>query len=71
MRPWKLLLSVLALSAFSSCASVKPYERQFLDDAAMKLKNEKCQLFKSYVFSIREGATPAAGAKGSGGCGCN
>ena len=57
MRPWKLLLSVLALSAFCSCASVKPYERQFLDDAAMKLKNEKCQLFKGYVFSIREGAT--------------
>jgi hypothetical protein len=71
MKPWKLLLSGILLLGLGSCASVKPYERQFVDDAAMKLKSDACGLYKGYVFSIREGSTPASGAKGSGGCGCN
>lgn len=71
MKPLKLLLSLVLLLGFASCASVKPYERQYLDDTAMKLKSDTCGLYKGYVFSIREGSTPASGAKGSGGCGCN
>lgn len=68
----KLVYSVLiVLLGMSSCVAVKPYQRQFVDDAEMQLSNDNGQSFSTYVHSIREGATPANGAKGSGGCGCN
>ncbi len=68
----KLLYSaLLILLSCSSCTVVKPYQRQFVDDPEMQMANDIGQNFSNYVHSIREGATPANGAKGSGGCGCN
>lgn len=63
------LLSVLVL--LSSCAELKPYERQYVDDAEMQVGTDSGQQFLNYVYSIREGATPTENTKGSGGCGCN
>jgi len=60
-------ISVLAMG----CASVKPYERQFINDPEMKMGTDPSRGFQQYVQSIREGATPAGSAKASGGCGCN
>ena len=55
----------------SSCVVVKPYERVYLNDSEMQLENSSSDVFEGYVHSIREGITPAATTKSSGGCGCN
>lgn len=65
-----LLLSLLSI-LFTGCVSLKPYERQYINDPEMQLGNDPGKNFSHYVYSIREGATPAGSTKGSGGCGCN
>ena len=64
--------TVLLLSAiFSmSCQTVKPYQRSYLNDAAMKMGLSKGAGVESYAQMIREGAS-GAGGKNGGGCGCN
>jgi hypothetical protein len=64
-------IRVVILLLFSSCVSIKPYERQFVNDPEMQLSDDAGRNFNSYVHSIREGATPAGTTKASGGCGCN
>jgi hypothetical protein len=67
----KVLLSLFLVLVLSSCKAVKPYERQYVSDPEMQMQNDTGKNFNLYVQSIREGATPAGSAKGSGGCGCN
>ena len=67
----KLIISCLFIVFLGSCATLKPYERQYVNDSEMQMGNDAGQHFVSYSQSIREGATPANGTKGSGGCGCN
>lgn len=67
----KLLILILIAIFLSSCATVKPYERVYLNDSEMLLENTSNEVFEGYVHSIREGITPAATTKSSGGCGCN
>lgn len=66
-----LLLLALTLFGFSSCATLKPYERVFVDDPDMQMSLDAGLSFQQYIQSIREGSTPPSSAKGSGGCGCN
>ncbi|MFH6983616.1 DUF4266 domain-containing protein [Marinoscillum luteum] len=68
----KQLVRLLILAGVvSSCASLKPYERQYVDDPEMQMDFDNGVRFSNYVHSIREGATPAGAPKSSGGCGCN
>jgi hypothetical protein len=53
-----------------SCQTVKPYQRAYLNDAAMQMGLNKVSGFEKYALMIREGAS-GAGGKNSGGCGCN
>jgi Domain of unknown function (DUF4266) len=55
----------------TSCSSVKPYERVYVNDPEMQMTSDSGKKFTTYVYSIREGATPAGTSKSSGGCGCN
>ena len=71
----RILISSLALLAFTGCSHiepwVKPYEREYLADPIMAW--ERDQISSSYmqhVYESREGARGAMGAAG-GGCGCN
>ncbi len=64
------VFTFLAL-ALSSCATLKPYERVYVNDAEMQMNATTDQKFGLYVFSIREGSLTAIGQKGGGGCGCN
>lgn len=68
---YKLLFLLVPLILFSSCATIQPYERQFVSDPIMQMSNDAGKEFNNYVFSIREGATPSGTGKASGGCGCN
>jgi len=54
-----------------SCASVKGYERAYLNDEEMKLSKRECQELEAYFQIIREGASGADSGKTGGGCGCN
>lgn len=67
----RIAYSLLLCFVLSSCATVSPYEQLYLDDSEMQMGGDAGSEFSNYVQSIREGATPAGGAKSSGGCGCN
>jgi hypothetical protein len=67
----QILCFALAAISTVSCASLKPYDRVYVNDPEMQMGNDAGKNFENYVHSIREGATPAGNSKGSGGCGCN
>jgi len=62
-----LLLSLLT----SSCATVKEYQKNRLNDAEMHLSNRKIERSELSFHSYREGASGANAGKSGGGCGCN
>lgn len=63
--------SLLAITLMASCASVKPYQKNRLNDADMVLSARKVQKFEQSFQLYREGASGANGGKSGGGCGCN
>ena len=67
----QLAFRIVILFLFTSCAGIKPYESQFVNDPEMQMSNDAGKNFNSYVYSIREGAIPAGSTESSGGCGCN
>lgn len=54
-----------------SCTSVKPYQKNKLNDAEMTLSSRKAEKTELNFQSYREGASGANGGKTGGGCGCN
>ena len=55
----------------ASCTSVKPYQKNKLNDAEMSLSGRKVEKTELNFQSYREGASGANGGKTGGGCGCN
>lgn len=55
----------------ASCTTVKPYQKNRLNDAEMELASRKAQKFEQSFQLYREGASGANGGKSGGGCGCN
>ena len=71
-KPALLFFSGLLFSlAFSSCASVKAYQKMYLNDSEMELSAKKIEMFETNYETYREGASGANGGKVGGGCGCN
>jgi Domain of unknown function (DUF4266) len=62
---------VAAILFFSSCTTVKEYQKNKLNDAEMSLSNRKIEKTELNFQSYREGASGANGGKTGGGCGCN
>ncbi|MBB6238996.1 putative lipoprotein [Pedobacter sp. AK013] len=58
-------------SMLSACSSVKPYQKNKINDADMILSARKVQKFEQSFQLYREGASGANGGKSGGGCGCN
>ena len=58
-------------SLMSACSTVKPYQKNKLNDAEMTLTSRKVQKFEQSFQLYREGASGANGGKSGGGCGCN
>lgn len=68
----KTLLFIVGTAAvMAGCASVKGYDREYLNDEDMELTTRYCQKHEAYFQIIREGASGASGGKTGGGCGCN
>jgi hypothetical protein len=60
-----------AILIFSSCATVKEYQKNKLNDAEMGLSARKVEKTELSFQSYREGASGGNGGKIGGGCGCN
>jgi hypothetical protein len=69
--PILLALGVSVLSLLSACATVKPYQKNKLNDAEMTLSSRTAQKFEQSFQLYREGGSGANGGKSGGGCGCN
>ncbi len=61
----------IVLIVFTSCSSVKSYEKIKLSDAEMELAARKAEKFEQNAQLYREGSSGANGGKSGGGCGCN
>lgn len=67
-----IMVLVLFGAFLCSCSTtLKPYERQYINDPEMSMAVSSENKFQHYVHTIREGSLVAEGKKGSGGCGCN
>ena len=70
-RIYSLCGALFISAAFSSCASVKEYKKNKINDAEMALSNRKVQKTELSFQSYREGSSGANSGKSGGGCGCN
>ena len=72
MKNTKLFISVLLLLfVFTSCETVKEYQKNRLNDSEMVLNARKVEKNEMNFQSYKEGAAGANGGKTGGGCGCN
>jgi 2-methylcitrate dehydratase PrpD len=62
---------VAASLIFTSCQTVKEYQKNKLNDSDMILSSRKIEKTELNFQSYREGASGANGGKTGGGCGCN
>lgn len=67
----RLLAIILVAVMFTSCVSVKEYEKIKLNDPDMTLSQKKIDRFETSYQVYREAAAGANGGKAGGGCGCN
>ncbi len=75
MKKLTLSLGLLATTflaiGFSSCTSVKGYQKSKINDAEMRLGNRKIEKSELSFQAYREGSSGANAGKSGGGCGCN
>lgn len=71
MRHRLVLPLALMIVSFTSCETVKEYQKNKLNDTEMELSARKTQQFEQNFQVYREGASGANGGKAGGGCGCN
>ena len=67
----KTITAAAVCAGFASCTSVKPYQKNRINDAEMELSARKAQKFEQSFQLYREGGSGANGGKSGGGCGCN
>lgn len=70
-KPIKILGLVAASASISSCATVQPYDKAYLNDHDMELATKSAEKFEKNFLLYREAASGANGGKNGGGCGCN
>ncbi len=66
-----VLIFILSSMILTSCATVKPYQKMYLNQEDMELTNSNLEVFEINFQTYREGAAGAVGGKVGGGCGCN
>jgi hypothetical protein len=71
LKPLAVFAGLLLVGFLSSCETVKPYQKSYLNEEEMQLSARKVQTFEMNFESYREGASGATGGKMGGGCGCN
>ena len=71
MKTIIILILLVSSLIISSCATVKPYQKMYLNQKDMELSSSKLEVFEENFQTYREGAAGAVGGKVGGGCGCN
>jgi hypothetical protein len=71
MKKKSCFIAAIVCITISSCSTVKPYQKNKLNDSEMTLSGRKVEKPESNFQSYREGASGANGGKVGGGCGCN
>ncbi len=67
---WIVTVTVIT-GSFTSCTTVKEYQKNKLNDGEMILGARKIEKGENSFQTYREGASGANGGKTGGGCGCN
>lgn len=67
----KLVFVITTIAMFTSCNTVKEYDKQYINDPDMKLSAKQVERFETNFQVYREAAAGANGGKTGGGCGCN
>jgi hypothetical protein len=67
----KIIAFLVLVMIFSSCANLKEYQKNRINDAEMVLSNRKVEKNELSFQSYREAASGANAGKTGGGCGCN
>jgi len=67
----KTSIAILFLMIFSSCSTVKEYQKMNINDPDMVLSVQKIEKYETTFQTYREAAAGANGGKTGGGCGCN
>jgi hypothetical protein len=71
IRALAAIVLAAALAALSGCATIRPYEREYLSDRIMdSAREEREGLVDQKWLEAREGSTGGAVGAG-GGCACN
>lgn len=71
IRFTSLILMLVALGCVIGCATVRPYEREFLADRIMSFEaNKEEVVMERHFIETREGSMGGYGGAG-GGCACN
>lgn len=65
-----LISLIILIMVFTSCQSVKPYQRAYLNDRDMQFGSQTAEGMELKAQAYREGASGAGKGKTSGGCGC-
>ena len=65
-----LFIVVIVLLSVTSCQSVKPYQRMYLEDREMAFGTKTIEGMDLKAQAYREGAAGTGKGKSSGGCGC-
>lgn len=71
MNPIKYTIATLLVLSLGSCAVVKPYQMEQINQEDMSLSSKEVDKPETNFESYREGASGANGGKTGGGCGCN
>ena len=71
MKQKHLFLLFILTFCFTSCVTVKEYQKSRVNDSEMELSARKAEKFETGFYLYREGPSGANGGKSSGGCGCN
>jgi uncharacterized protein DUF4266 len=66
-----IFVSIVISAGLFSCATVKPYQKNRLNDSEMQLHSRQVEKPEMSFQTYREAASGANGGKTGGGCGCN
>ena len=67
----KIIVATISVFFYTSCVTVKEYEKININDPDMALTEKKCDRYVTTMHSYREAASGANSGKTGGGCGCN
>ena len=67
----RIIICSAIFISFTSCATIKEYEKVYLNDDQMNLSSRYLERFETNFQTYREGSSGANGGKTGGGCGCN